>query len=82
MDSTSQSSPFLQQFDSWLEQQILTLSVDALSQKVLTCTACPKVMGDYILEYQGESMRFPAAKTYAFLRYVLENPSSTDRNLL
>ncbi|MEB3358436.1 MAG: hypothetical protein VKK04_17045 [Synechococcales bacterium] len=74
-NSTPQASLAVQQLDSWIEQQILTLSVDALSRNVLTCTACPKVLGDYIIEYQGESMRFPAAKAYAFLRYVLENTS-------
>ncbi|MGF1497035.1 MAG: hypothetical protein ACFB8W_09470 [Elainellaceae cyanobacterium] len=74
-NSTPQTAPSLQQFDAWIDQQILNLSVDALSRNVLTCTACPKVMGDYIIEYQGESMRFPAAKAYAFLRYVLENTS-------
>ncbi|MEM1293223.1 MAG: hypothetical protein AAF827_04670 [Cyanobacteria bacterium P01_D01_bin.6] len=76
MNDAPNSSPLLQPFESWLEQQILTLSVDALSREILTCTACPKVMGDYIIEYQGESMRFPAPKAYAFLRYVLD-PTST-----
>ena len=66
----------LQDFATWLDQQILTLSVDALSRSVLTCTACPKVLGDYIIEYQGESLRFPAPKAYAFLRYVLEKDPS------
>ena len=68
-------APNLDRFDNWLEQQIATLSVDALSQKVFTCTACPAVVGDYIIEYQGESLRFPAPKAYAFLRYILENAS-------
>lgn len=72
----SQASPLLQALEPWLQSQILTLSVDALSKSMLTCTACPQVMGDYIVEYQGESLRLPAAATYALLRYVLEDTSS------
>ncbi|MDB9527295.1 hypothetical protein PN498_14945 [Oscillatoria sp. CS-180] len=72
MNPAPNSSPALQQFDSWLEQQIKDLSVDALSREAMTCTACPQVIGDYIIEYQGESLRFPAPKAYAFLRYVLD----------
>lgn len=63
-------SSLTQDFQDWLTQQILTLSVDALSEEALTCTACPKVMGDYIIEYQGEKLRLPAAEAYAFLRYI------------
>lgn len=77
MNSTPPPSSTLQLFDSWLEQQILTLSVDALSQEVLTCTACPQVVGDYIIEYQGESFRFKAPKAYAFLQYVINQTSPT-----
>ncbi len=74
MDTTDQSSIDFQAFETWLTEQILPLSVDALSKKVLTCTACQEVMGEYIIEYQGEKLRCPAAKTYAFLRYVLDTP--------
>ncbi|MEL7039535.1 MAG: hypothetical protein AAFO04_28575 [Cyanobacteria bacterium J06592_8] len=75
MNTPAQSSPNLQAFEQWLNQQILTLSVDALKNNVLTCTACPKVMGDYIIEYKGESIRLPVGKAYAFLRYILDDAS-------
>ncbi|MEO0407406.1 MAG: hypothetical protein AAF289_08665 [Cyanobacteria bacterium P01_A01_bin.135] len=65
-----QSLPLIQEFNDWLTEQILTLSVDALSEEAVTCTACPKVMGDYIIEYQGEKLRMPAGQAYAFLQYV------------
>lgn len=76
MTSTPESSSTLEHFDRWLEQQILKLSVDALSRNVLTCTACPQVIGDYIIEYRGESLRLPAPKAYAFLRYVMATSPS------
>ena len=57
-------------FEKWLTEQINQLSVDTLSAGVLTCTACPKVMGDYIVEYKGASMRLSTEKTYAFLQYA------------
>lgn len=56
--------------EQWMTEQINQLSVDTLSSGVLTCTACPKVLGDYIVEYKGESMRLSVEKTYAFLQYV------------
>ncbi|MDY6939406.1 MAG: hypothetical protein SWY16_17275 [Cyanobacteriota bacterium] len=65
----------LSQFDRWLETQIASLSVDVLSEKVFTCTACPEVVGDYIIEYRGESLRFGAPKAYAFLRFIRESAS-------
>ena len=74
MTSDAQPSPTLQSLNTWLEQQILKLSTDALSREVLTCTACSKIKGDYIIEYQGESLRLKAPHAYAFLRYVLESP--------
>lgn len=58
-------------FELWLEQQILALSVDALNKKVLTCTACGQIKGDYIIEYEGKSFRYGAGKAYAFLQYIL-----------
>ncbi|MGF1515423.1 MAG: hypothetical protein ACFB5Z_17220 [Elainellaceae cyanobacterium] len=67
-----QDLPLMQDFESWLSQQILKLSVDALSKEAITCTACPEVMGDYIIEYEGKKLRMPTGKAYAFLRYVLE----------
>ncbi|MGF1514361.1 MAG: hypothetical protein ACFB5Z_11790 [Elainellaceae cyanobacterium] len=70
--ANQQDLPLMQNFESWVNQQILTLSVDALSKEAMTCTACPKVMGDYIIEYEGEKLRMPSAKAYAFLRYILE----------
>ncbi|MGB2925651.1 MAG: hypothetical protein WBB82_10145 [Limnothrix sp.] len=69
--STTIPTPNDPKFEAWLEQQILSLSVDALNEKVLTCTACGQVKGDYIIEYQGKSMRFDAGKTYGFLQYIL-----------
>lgn len=65
-------------FDAWLTAQILTLSVDALSAGVLTCTACPQsTTGEYVIEYQGETLRYLPEKTYAFLKFVtdLSQPS-------
>ena len=60
-------------FDTWLSAQILKLSVDALSAGVLTCTACPQsTTGEYVLEYQGETLRYRPEKTYAFLKFVTE----------
>ena len=59
-------------FERWMTEQIKQLSVDTLSSEVLTCTACPEVLGDYIVEYKSASLRMPAEKTYAFLRYVKE----------
>ncbi|MDJ0707354.1 MAG: hypothetical protein QNJ46_29120 [Leptolyngbyaceae cyanobacterium MO_188.B28] len=57
-------------FEKWMAEQINQLSVDTLSLGVLTCTACPKVLGDYIIEYKGASMRLSTEKTYAFLQYA------------
>jgi hypothetical protein len=70
--STTVSATNNPDFEFWLEQQILTLSVDALNEKVLTCTACGQIKGDYIIEYQGQSFRYGAGKAYAFLRYILD----------
>ncbi|NJL00574.1 MAG: hypothetical protein HC910_08395 [Spirulinaceae cyanobacterium SM2_1_0] len=71
MTANSAMPPAFPNFDPWLERQILTLSVDALSRAALTCTACGEVRGEHIIEYQGESLRLPARSTYAFLHYVL-----------
>ncbi|MBD2258314.1 hypothetical protein [Pseudanabaena sp. FACHB-2040] len=68
---------FLQPLDPWLREQILRLSVDMLSVGLLTCTACEKVFGEYILEYKGETFRLPAGKAYAFLKYVQETTTDS-----
>jgi hypothetical protein len=60
-------------FDSWIAEQIEKLSVDALSSEVLTCTACAETSGEYVIEYQGETFRYPPEKTYAFLKFVTEH---------
>ncbi len=60
-------------FDTWLTEQILKLSVDALNSEVLTCTACAgSASGEYLIEYQGQTFRYSPEKTYAFLKYVTE----------
>jgi hypothetical protein len=67
---------FLQPFDRWLREQIQQLSVDMLAAGLLTCTACEKVFGEYILEYQGETFRLPAGKAYAFIKYLQETTAA------
>ena len=66
-------------FDDWIKEQILRLSVDALSVGVVTCTACSQsTSGEYVIEYQGETLRYAPEKIYAFLMFVtqpLSNPS-------
>lgn len=57
-------------FDTWLEAQIRHLSVETLKSSAITCTACGEVAGDYIIDYQGATYRFPAPKAYAFLQFV------------
>lgn len=65
-------------FDTWLSAQILKLSVDALSGGVLTCTACTQsTTGEYVIEYQGETLRYLPEKTYAFLKFVVEELSNS-----
>ncbi|MBE9031659.1 hypothetical protein IQ266_18155 [filamentous cyanobacterium LEGE 11480] len=76
MIQTTPQSSTPQQFDDWLAQQILALSVDTLSQGIFTCTACPKVAGDYIIDYQGASLRLSAAKAYAFLQYIRQTTTA------
>lgn len=61
-------------FDNWITEQILKLSTDTLSSKVLTCTACTQsASGKYIIEYQGETFRYSPSETYAFLKFVTEH---------
>ena len=70
MNRANVEQSILPAFETWMTEQINQLSVDTLSAGALTCTACPKVMGDYIVEYKGASMRLSTEKTYAFLQYV------------
>ncbi|NEQ31917.1 MAG: hypothetical protein F6K04_13090 [Leptolyngbya sp. SIO4C5] len=70
MSQQNPQSEIWQPFNQWLHQQIMQLSVDMLSAGLLTCTACEKAFGEYILEYQGEKFRLPAGATYAFLNFV------------
>ena len=69
-------------FDAWLKAQILKLSIDALSAGVSTCTACTQsTTGEYVIEYQGETLRYVPEKAYAFLKFVTEavsDPSIAD----
>lgn len=71
MADVSDLSPSIRSdLKSWLEQEIQRLSVETLSSDVVTCTACGEVQGDYIIDYQGKSMRLPSAEAYAFLKFV------------
>lgn len=70
MIQTPKHSSTPQQFDDWLKQQILALSVDTLNQEVFTCTACTKIAGDYIIDYQGDTLRLQTAEAYAFLQFI------------
>ncbi|AFY36859.1 hypothetical protein Lepto7376_0424 [[Leptolyngbya] sp. PCC 7376] len=70
--STASSAVFDNpQFDEWLKQEILRLSVDALNKHMVVCTACGQVKGDYIIDYQANEYRFDTPKTYAFLTFIL-----------
>lgn len=60
-------------YESWLEEQIRQLSVEALKTNTLTCTACGEVEGSYIVEYDGQSFRLPGEEAYAFLSFILGN---------
>jgi len=55
----------------WLEEQIRQLSIQALSANALTCNACGEIAGTYIIEYQGQTFRLPAAEAYALLQFVV-----------
>ncbi|MEL6382420.1 MAG: hypothetical protein AAFQ89_08100 [Cyanobacteria bacterium J06626_18] len=60
-------------YESWLEEQIRQLSVEALKTNTLTCTACGEVAGSYIIEYDGQSFRLPSEETYVFLSFIVGN---------
>ena len=62
------------QRDRWLTEQIRQLSVDALKQRIFTCTVCGEVSGQYIINWSNKTHRFSAADTYAFLQFVLSAP--------
>jgi hypothetical protein len=54
----------------WLEDKIRQLSVAALSENAITCTACGEVLGAYIIEYGGKTFRLSAEETLALLQFV------------
>ncbi|PZO37161.1 MAG: hypothetical protein DCF19_19355 [Pseudanabaena frigida] len=62
----------LEKRNQWLEEQIRKMSVDILSLGTYTCTVCGEVLGEYIIDYAGESIRLSNAETYAFLQFILE----------
>lgn len=73
MNQPSDFQSFTENFNQWLSEQILQLSVDTLVAGVLTCTACAKsTTGEYVIEYQGETFRYPPEKAYAFLKFIAE----------
>ncbi|MEM9906206.1 MAG: hypothetical protein AAF921_14400 [Cyanobacteria bacterium P01_D01_bin.44] len=60
------------QFDQWIADRIRKLSVETIASGAFTCTACGEIEGDYIVVYEGETFRFDAMTTYAFLQFILE----------
>jgi hypothetical protein len=64
-----------EEFEAWLTEQVRRLSVDALGVGVATCTACGEIQGDYIIEFQGEKLRYPLHTAYGFLKFVLDRPN-------
>ncbi|MEO0456658.1 MAG: hypothetical protein AAF152_08750 [Cyanobacteria bacterium P01_A01_bin.114] len=64
------------QFDQWIVNRIRKLSVDTIASGTFTCTACGEIEGDYIVVYQGETFRFDAITTYAFLQFLMEQSSA------
>ncbi|NEP17556.1 MAG: hypothetical protein F6J97_11725 [Leptolyngbya sp. SIO4C1] len=74
---TSDTRTLTQTFDRWLTQQIEELSVDTLKEDTVTCTACGKVTGEYIIEYRGQTFRYPAGKAYAFLMFIAQSEGSS-----
>lgn len=62
----------LEKRNQWLEEQIRQMSVDILSLGTYTCTVCGEVLGEYIIDYSGETIRLSRAETYAFLKFVIE----------
>ena len=62
----------LEKRNQWLEEQIRQMSVDILSLGTYTCTVCGEVLGEYIIDYSGETIRLSGSETYAFLKFVIE----------
>ncbi|MEM9008353.1 MAG: hypothetical protein AAGE59_33195 [Cyanobacteria bacterium P01_F01_bin.86] len=60
-------------YESWLEEQIRQLSVEALKAGTLTCTACGEVAGSYIIEYDEQAFRLPGEEAYTFLCFIVGN---------
>lgn len=58
-------------YESWLEEQIRLLSVQALSLNALTCNACGEIAGTYIIEYDQQTFRLPGEEAYAFLQFIV-----------
>ncbi|MFG6097056.1 hypothetical protein D0962_32900 [Leptolyngbyaceae cyanobacterium CCMR0082] len=82
MDNAAQrqaslESPVFSQLNQWLTKRIRDLSVDALSSKAFTCTACGEIEGEYIVDYEGKTYRFDTATTYAFLEFILAKQPTT-----
>jgi hypothetical protein len=76
MSQSTFDEALMVEFDNWVKAQVLKLSVDDLRAGVLTCTACPEsTIGEYIIEYRGQSLRFTPEKTYAFLQFVAQQLS-------
>lgn len=62
-------------FDEWMNTQISHLSLSATQLSNLTCTACNEILGMYIIDYQGDRFHYSAFRTYAFLKFILEEQS-------
>lgn len=58
------------QYQAWLVTEIEKLSIETLRHQTITCTACPKVTGDYLVDFQGQTIRLKTPETYAFLKFV------------
>ncbi|WP_017328330.1 hypothetical protein [Synechococcus sp. PCC 7336] len=72
-DTVDLAPPDLSNFKQWVDKEIEQLSVSTLKSNAVTCTACGKIEGTYIIDYQEKTFRLPAAEAYAFLKFVDEN---------
>ena len=70
-DVTNLPAPLRSDFNAWLEAEIQRLSLDALPSDVVTCTACGEMLGSYIVEHQGTSLRLSAMEAYSFLEFMV-----------
>lgn len=75
MIQTPEHSATPKQFDDWLKQEILSLSVDALNQAVFTWTACSPI-DDYMIDSPDKHFRLPSAQAYALLQYIQHNTAT------